>query len=383
MKKIIKWTVLVAVLAFVGYWGYGKMKPAAPVDPMMEAPQVISFPVTEETIMSTVQVKGRSEYGRETNVYTPFEAKVSSWKVVNGQQIKKGDILFNLEQKELRQQLQQKEAEQKKRKLEQEKKKQEQEKKKKEQELEEFILNQGLDNAPLGATEAERLKALAEQLKTLTEQENAQLSSQLEEVNDIIERQAMADLHDKLNLSTYRSPDSGIFLFDSTQKPQPQSVTANQYIGKIVDLNSLRFVAYVDENDVFSIKPGMAVEVKMPSIKDLRLKGKVVEVAKFAEAVTQEKQTSQTPQFKVIISLPKNDRLIGGLTLNGEIVSEQKDKAIVVPKLAVMTEGGESYVMVDKGNGQIERQDIKIGMVTLDKTEVLSGLKAGDSVVLQ
>lgn len=370
MKKIIKYTVLVAVLAFVGYWGYGKINPAAPADPVVEAPQVISFPVTEESIKSTVQVKGKSEYGRETNVYAPFEAKVSSWNVLNGQQIKKGHILFNLEQKVLRQQLQVKEAEQQKRKLEQEKQKQE-------QELKEFMLNQDLDNAPLGATEAERLKVLAEQ-------ENARLSGQLDEVNDIIERQAMADLQDKLNKSTYISPDSGIFLFDSTQQQQPQSVTANQYIGKIVDLNSLRFVAYVDENDVFSIKPGMAVEVKLPSIKDLRLKGKVLEVAKFAETVAQEKQqTSQTPQFKVIISLPKNDRLIGGLTLSGEIVTKLKDKAIVVPKLAVLTEGGDSYVMVDKGNGQIERQDIKVGMVTLDKTEVLSGLKAGDSVVLQ
>lgn len=363
MKKIIKWTIFIAAMAFVGYWGYGQVvKPAAPSDPVMEVPQVISFPVTEENIMTSVQVKGRSEYGRETNVYAPFEAKVGSWNVQNGQQIKKGDNLFNLEQKGLRQQLEQKEAELQKRKLE--------------KELKEFMLNQDLDNAPMGATEAERLKALAEQ-------ENARLSSQLDEVNESIERQAMADLQDKLKKSAYISPDSGIFLFDSSQQQQPQSVTANQYVGKIVDLNSLRFVAYVDENDIFSIKPGMAVEIKLPSIKDTRLKGKVLEVAKFAETVAQEKQSSQTPQFKVIISLPENDLLIGGLTLSGEIVTVQKDKAIVVPKLAVQTEGGVSYVMMDKGDGQIERQEIKIGMITLDKVEVLSGLKAGDSVVLQ
>ncbi|KKO50849.1 efflux RND transporter periplasmic adaptor subunit [Paenibacillus sp. DMB20] len=362
MKKIIKWTIIIAVLALAGYWGYGQMKPKAPAEPVMEEPQIISFPVTEETMVSTVQVKGKSEYGRETNVYAPFEAKVESWNVRNGQQIRKGDVLFSLEQKAIRQQLQQKEAELQKKKLE--------------REMKEFTLNQDLDNASVGATEAERLKVLADQ-------ENARLSSQLEEVNSDIERQVMADLQDKLKKSTHRSPDSGIFLFDSTQQTQPQSVTANQYIGKIVDLNSLRFVALVGENDVFSIKPGMAVEVKLPSIKDLKLKGKVLEVAKFAETIAQEKQTSQTPQFKVIISLPKNDRLIGGLTLTGDIVTKRKDKAVVVPKLAVMTEEGNSYVMVDKGGGQIERRDIKTGMETLDKIEVVSGLKAGDTVVLQ
>lgn len=361
IKKIIKWTVIVAVLGLVGYWGYGQVKPKEPEIPMMEEPQVISFPVTEESIVSTVQVKGTSEYGRETNVYAPFEAKVESWNVENGQQIKKGDALFKLEQTAIRQQLQQKEAELQKRKLE--------------KELKEFTLNQDLDSAPALATEAERLKMLADQ-------ENARLSSQLDEVTNDIERQTLADLNDRLKKATYLSPATGLFLFDPTQQ-RPQSVTANQYIGKIVDLDSLRLVAYVGENDIFSIKQDMAVEVKLPSIKNLKLKGKVLEVAKFAETTAQEKQTSQTPQFKVIISLPKEDRLIGGLTLNGDIVTKRKDKAVVVPKLAVMTDGGTSYVMVDKGGGQIERQDIETGLQTLDKVEVVSGLKVGDTVVLQ
>lgn len=363
MKKIIKSVSIIVVLAAAGYWGYRELKPdASEAPPMMEVPQAITFPVTEETIVSSVQVKGKSEYGRETNVYTPFEAKVESWNVQNGQQIKKGDVLFHLEQKAIRQELQLKQAELQKKKLE--------------QELKEFTMNQDLDSAPVGATEAERLKALADQ-------ENVRRSSQLDVISHNIDRQALADLQDKLNKSIHRSPDSGIFLFDSTQQQQPQSVTANQYIGKIVDLSSLRFVAYAGENDVFNIKPGMEVEIKLPSIKDLKLKGKVLEVAKFAEASAQEKQTSQTPQFKVVISLPQDDRLIGGLTLTGDIVTKRKDKAVVVPKLAVQTEGGRSYVMVDKGDGEIEQRDIKTGMDTMDKIEVLSGLQTGDTVVLQ
>ncbi|GAE08224.1 efflux RND transporter periplasmic adaptor subunit [Paenibacillus sp. JCM 10914] len=309
MKKIIKWTVIVAALAVVGYWGYDQVKPQESEVPMMEQPQMITFPVTEEPMASSIQVKGTSEYGRETNVYAPFEAKVESWNVENGQQIKQGDVLFELEQKAIRQQLQQKQAELQKRKLE--------------QELKEFTQNQDLDQAPIGATEAERLKLLADQ-------ENARLSSQLVEVNDQIERATIAELNEKLQGSAYRSPDAGIFLLDNSQQ-LPQTVTANQYIGKIVDLDSLRFVAYVGENEIFSIKPDMAVEVKLPSIKDLRLKGKVVDVAKFAETTAQEKQTTQTPQFKVIISLPKDERLIGGLTLSGDIVTEHKPKAVVFP----------------------------------------------------
>jgi HlyD family secretion protein/macrolide-specific efflux system membrane fusion protein len=38
--------------------------------------------------------------------------------------------------------------------------------------------------------------------------------------------------------------------------------------------------------------------------------------------------------------------------------------------------------MLDNGSGQFERRDIKVGLETSDKTEVLEGLKEGDSVAL-
>ena len=195
MIKIIKWTVIVAVLGLVGYWGYGQVKPKEPEIPMMEEPQVISFPVIEESIVSTVQVKGTSEYGRETNVYAPFEAKVESWNVENGQQIKKGDALLNWSKRPFASASAEGSRAQK-RKLE--------------QELKEFTLNQDLDNAPALATEAERLKMLADQ-------ENARLSSQLDEVTNDIERQTLADLNDRLKKATYLSPATGLFLFDPTR----------------------------------------------------------------------------------------------------------------------------------------------------------------------
>ncbi|MNC50668.1 HlyD family secretion protein [compost metagenome] len=61
----------------------------------------------------------------------------------------------------------------------------------------------------------------------------------------------------------------------------------------------------------------------------------------------------------------------------------RKENAVVVSSMAVMHEGDQTFVMLDKGNGQYERQEIKIGLETTEKTEVLSGLKAGDTVVLQ
>lgn len=68
---------------------------------VMEPTQAISFPVTQETITSTVQVKGKSQYQEETLVYAPYASKVTAWKVENAGQVKKGDVLFTLDQSTL------------------------------------------------------------------------------------------------------------------------------------------------------------------------------------------------------------------------------------------------------------------------------------------
>ncbi|MNP16128.1 HlyD family secretion protein [compost metagenome] len=203
-------------------------------------------------------------------------------------------------------------------------------------------------------------------------------------MNADIQEQELADKKKKLQSAIYHAPATGIFLFDSTSE-RPQSVTDNQYIGKIVDLNKLEFIALVGEQDIFQIKQGMKVQVKMTALKELKLVGEVTKVSKFAVTAAGENNAnaSQVPQFEVVISLQPDEHLIGGLSLNGEIETIRKENAIVVSSIAVIHEGDLSYVMVDKGSGQYERRDITVGMETSDKTEVLTGLNVGDTVVLQ
>ncbi|ETT66073.1 MULTISPECIES: efflux RND transporter periplasmic adaptor subunit [Paenibacillus] len=362
MKRRIKWIVLVLIIIAAGYFLYNKMyKPEAQLEPV-EPPQAITFEVTQETITNSIQVKGNSNYEKETLVYAPYASKVTKWKVENGGQVKKGDLLFTLDQEALKNEIATQEATIRKAKLE--------------AELNEFVSQQDEENAALGATEAERIKAL-------TAQEATRLGDELNQVNAEIQARELTEKKTKLKTALYYAPASGIFLFDSASEI-PQTVTDNQYIGKIVDMNKLEFIALVGEQDVFRIKTGMKVDVKMTAIKDLKLSGEVTKVAKFAKTASgQNATTSSVPQFEVVITLQPDEHLIGGLSLNGEIETVRKENATVVSSIAVMHEGDLSYVMLDKGDGQYERKDIEVGLETTDKTEVLSGLKVGDVVVLQ
>lgn len=362
LKKSLKWIIILGIIGTAGYFGYTKFfKGGETAELPPEPMQVISFPVTEETLTSSVQVKGRSQYQQETLVYAPFASKVTAWKVENGAQVKKGDVLFTLDQSTLRNEIETAEAQNRKTKLE--------------AELNAFVSQQEEESSTPVGTEAERLKALAAQ-------ESARLSDELNQVNAEIQAKELAEKKKKLSTAVFHAPETGIFLFDSSTE-RPQTVTDNQYIGKIVDLNKVEFIAQVGEQDIFRIKKGMKVAVKMTAMKDLTLSGEVKEVAKFATTTTGQNTAGQVPQFEVVISLQPDERLIGGLSLSGDIETTRKEKAIVVSNIAVIREGDKAFVMLDKGNGQYERTEIKTGMETTDKTEVLSGLKPGDTVVLQ
>lgn len=360
MKKKIKWAVILLVVAGISYGLYNFSNPSQPAE-MTENSGAIPFTVTKETLVNNIEVKGKSTYEQETFIYAPFGSEVKQWVVKDGQQVKKGEVLFRLDPSALQNELAQSEAAIKKQRLE--------------AQLAQMQSKLADEEQLLPSTETEIKRKFAEK-------ETAKLQSELNSVTLDIQQKDLDQKRKKLEKATYAAPASGIFLYDDPNK-LPQAVKDNDRVGKIVDLSKLQLVTLVGEQDVFRIKAGMPVIVKMNAMKNEKLTGKVLKVSKFAKAVTDQQNANQPAQFEVIIALDANEHLIAGLSLTGQIETNRKENAIVVPTVAVMREKDNYYVMLDKGNGQYERRDVKIGMETPEKTEVLEGLKEGDTVVLQ
>lgn len=77
LKKSLKWIIILGIIGTAGYFGYTKFfKADETADLPPEPMQVISFPVTEETLTSSVQIKGRSQYQKETLVYAPLPPRL-------------------------------------------------------------------------------------------------------------------------------------------------------------------------------------------------------------------------------------------------------------------------------------------------------------------
>ncbi|MBP1989274.1 efflux RND transporter periplasmic adaptor subunit [Paenibacillus eucommiae] len=326
---------------------------------------MLEFKVTKEDLVSTLEVKGKSSYQKETRIYAPFNAAVLKWNVTEGAQVKKGEPLFELDAESLKSEIAAIQASQKKQSLE--------------ASLEKFTAT------AKAVQEGQNDLAISEQdsRQRYTDAERSKIEKQLNDLTKEATSESLAlslkQKQSKVSQALFNSPEDGIFLYDDSSKI-PQLLQENERIGKIVDLTKLQLVCTIGEFDIFHIQAGMAVQVKVDAMKNTKLQGKVEKVSKFAKSGSD--QGTGAAQFEVIISLEPHEKLIAGLSLTGSIETEKKNNAVVVPTLAVQRENESYFVMLQTPQGT-EKRVIEIGMETAEKTEVIKGLAEGDTVVLQ
>lgn len=74
--------------------------------------------------------------------------------------------------------------------------------------------------------------------------------------------------------------------------------------------------------------------------------------------------------------------LIAGMPIQVEITGDSRTNVLVVPSAAIFHEGDLIFVVVAGPDGKAHHKNVKTGIFTRDKTQILSGLVAGEKVVL-
>lgn len=367
MSKKNKWfaIIVIFIIVLITLVLYLQSRPNQPTvgEADQQNNEMLKFHATKEDISNTIQVKGKSSYVMEQWVYPPFTAVVKKWVVSEGMLVHKGDVLFHLEDGKLRDSIELMKANQSKQALELKlrdmRKKLAQAQNVVESSAEQGIIQNGA-------------------FEQYADSEEQKIQAELDRVQQDVATAELTDNQSKLANAQYKATETGIFLFQD--KKEPQRVTEETPIGKIVDTSKLQLICTVGEYEVFQIQPGMEVAVSIDALKQAKVKGKVERISKFAKTGTD--QGSGAAQFEVIISLENNAKLIAGLSLTGSIQTEKKKDATVVPTLAILREQEQYFVYIER-NGNVEKQTIKVGLETPDKTEVLEGVQAGDSIVLK
>lgn len=177
----------------------------------------------------------------------------------------------------------------------------------------------------------------------------------------------------KAQASMYRivAPISGVL--DQMDLKVGQAVQPGMQGIRIVNLSKLKVKAAVAESYAERVKQGDRVIVVIPGASD-----SLVTTITYASKVIEPTSRSYTVEVK----LPSKPTLKPNMTAVLRIVDYEKKGAIVLPIKAIhQSEKGE-YVYVNQNN-VAKRIDVGVGKTYQGKVEIVSGVKEGDQVVIE
>jgi HlyD family secretion protein len=157
--------------------------------------------------------------------------------------------------------------------------------------------------------------------------------------------------------------------------------SAATQIMTIGDIHEVYVLGKVDESDIGKVTMNQPARIKVESFKDKTFNGRVTKIAPMGV----EKDNVTTFEVRVSIDNPGGE-LKTTMTANAEIILEEHYNVLTVPEAAMIYDKDKkAYVEVVDPKAKDGKRKISItaGISNGSKTEVLSGLKENDQVVLQ
>jgi len=206
------------------------------------------------------------------------------------------------------------------------------------------------------------------------------------------------------------SPMSGVIIkkgveLGETVTSGVSSFNAGTVLFTVADLKSLIIRVNLNEVDIAKVHVGQPVRVSLDAYPQKIFTGKVSFVAPSAELVEKIKV------FKVEVTLDElGDAFRTGMSANVEILGEKRDKAVSIPLEALQKRDGQTVAYRLKTNLDPKRLKlakdglsgrskfvwlsdhwkdyfdvvpVKAGVATLERVEILAGLKSGQEVALE
>jgi len=173
--------------------------------------------------------------------------------------------------------------------------------------------------------------------------------------------------------TTVTAPFSGIV----SERPVSSGdvVQPGTALFSVVDPSSMRLEASVPAEQLASIRIGVPVDFTVSGYPGRQFVGRITRINPTADPTTR--------QVRIYVSIPNEGRaLVGGLFANGRMSTATKT-GLVVPQSAVDVRGSIPSVLRIK-QGKAEKVQVKIGLTdkTSETIEVLSGLQAGDTLLM-
>jgi HlyD family secretion protein len=144
------------------------------------------------------------------------------------------------------------------------------------------------------------------------------------------------------------------------------------------NINTFQVVVPFEESDAAKVAPNQKVDVTFDAVPDLTRAGTVVSVSPTGTNIS-----SVINYYATVVLNETDPRLKDGLTAQARVITNQVQDVLTVPNSAVRKSGDQSTVTVIDANGTQQQVRFQAGLVGDDRTQVISGLREGQEVVLR
>jgi HlyD family secretion protein len=199
-------------------------------------------------------------------------------------------------------------------------------------------------------------------------------------------RANLTQLEEQLSYTDVKSPMDGIVL--SRDVVMGDAVSSILVLGSsatlvmtLGDTSQVYVKGKVDESDIGRVYLGQPARIKVESFKDKTFNGVVTKISPMGV----EKDNVTTFEVRVSINNPGGE-LKAEMTANAEIILEEHKGVLQIPEGSIIYDKDKKAsveVPDPKAKDGKTKTAVNIGISNGAKTEVLSGLKEGQEVVLQ
>lgn len=189
---------------------------------------------------------------------------------------------------------------------------------------------------------------------------------------------SVQDAELRLKETSIYAPLSGTVLDVAVEKGTLVSsaltnVSGGSAVMTLADLSDLRIVATVDEAQISRVAEGQRVDIRVDTYGERVFKGVVARVSPLGV------DTASVVTFDVEIAVKDESAALlrSGMSADIEIVTAEQKEQLLVPLLAVQSQGKRRFVQLPSG----EQRSVELGGTDGAQMVVLSGLNEGEQVL--
>ncbi|MCU1240622.1 MAG: hypothetical protein JWO71_1348 [Candidatus Acidoferrum typicum] len=194
-------------------------------------------------------------------------------------------------------------------------------------------------------------------------------------------RSLVAALEEKVRDGRIAAPADGT-LYSLPAKPGDY-VKVGDLLAEMADLHKVRVRAFIDEPELGGLEPGEPVRITWDALPNRTWMGKTQVIPKQVVA-------RGARSVGELLCEVNNDKLelLPNINVSVRINSHERINVLTVPRGTVEAEGGQRFVFVvlrnalGVGKATLQKREIRVGIADATNYEVLSGLQEGEMVAL-